>query len=307
MVKFNPATDIPSLEGKVIVVTGGNIGLGKESVLQLAHHQPAKIYLAARSAEKGNAAIAEIHETVPDAAIMFLELDLASFESVQSAAEKIKLENDRLDILMNNAGVMCIPHAVTKEGYEIQFGTNHMGHALFIKFLMPLLLSTAAKPNADVRVINLSSGAHLMGSIMTDQVHSPMENQNVQNLYNQSKLANVLFTKELAAHFPTILSVSVHPGRVKTNLTTTWFTEVGDWRSKLMQFLDPLIMRSVEQGALAQLWASVAERSLIKPGEYYSDPGYIGYQSGSAKNKELAKQFWAWTEEELEKHGYGKW
>jgi NAD(P)-dependent dehydrogenase (short-subunit alcohol dehydrogenase family) len=125
---FVPQTDIPSLVGKIIVITGSNGGLGYESLIHLARHSPSKIYLCARSKEKYDNAMKGISAAVPDSPnfVKYLELDLASLSSVKKAAETFSAENDRLDVLMNNAGIMARPPALTTDGFEIQFGTNHM-------------------------------------------------------------------------------------------------------------------------------------------------------------------------------------
>jgi NAD(P)-dependent dehydrogenase (short-subunit alcohol dehydrogenase family) len=125
---FAPETDIPLLTGKTILITGSNGGLGYESLIHLARHSPSKIYLCARSKEKYDNAMNGISAAVPGAAnfVKYLELDLASLASVKKAAETFFAENDRLDVLMNNAGIMAQPPALTKDGFEIQFGTNHM-------------------------------------------------------------------------------------------------------------------------------------------------------------------------------------
>ncbi|KIV83288.1 hypothetical protein PV11_05326 [Exophiala sideris] len=160
MVSFNPSKDIPSLQGKVILVTGGNIGLGRQSILEFSRHDPAQIWLAARNLDKARVTADEIKQHVPGAPIKLLELDLTSFESVKNAAKTFGEESDRLDILMCNAGIMMAPPGVTKEGYEIQFGTNHMGHALLTRLLLPVLEKTAARSDADVRVVSMSSYGH---------------------------------------------------------------------------------------------------------------------------------------------------
>jgi hypothetical protein len=176
--KFDPSRDIGSLEGKVVLVTGGtylttstspfhtdsnstgNAGLGKQTVTYLASHSPARIYLAARTPSKATSAIADIHSAVPNACeIIHLPLDLTSFSSIASAADTFKSRESRLDILINNAGIMASPYSTTKEGYEIQLGTNHMGHALLTKLLLPTLIETSKQPGADVRIVTLSSMA----------------------------------------------------------------------------------------------------------------------------------------------------
>ncbi|OBS29587.1 hypothetical protein FPOA_03524 [Fusarium poae] len=132
---FNPKDDIPDLTGKVIIITGGSSGLGKESALQLAKHNPSTIFITARTEKRGNAAIKEIQDSVPNfkGQIKFLELDLGSFASIQKGAATFLSQSDRLDILMNNAGLMATPAGLTADGYEIQFGSNYMGPALFTK------------------------------------------------------------------------------------------------------------------------------------------------------------------------------
>ena len=159
---FNPDKEIPNLAGKVVLVTGGNVGLGKETITQLAKHYPKEIFLAARTPSKAQDAIDDIKRVVPEGRVSYLQLDLSSFASIKRAADEFKSRSDRLDLLINNAGIMAVPWSMTEDGYEIQFGTNHMGHALLTKLLMPTMLKTAEEPGSDVRVINLSSEGHNM-------------------------------------------------------------------------------------------------------------------------------------------------
>jgi len=191
---FDTDKDIPDLSSKVIIVTGGNSGVGKQSVLELSKHKPAKLYMTARSKAKYDAAVTDIKKSNPNASITFLELDLASFASIKAAANTVLAENDRLDILINNAGVMALPQGLTKDGFEVQFGTNHMGHALLTKILMPLLLRTASKPDSDVRIVNLSSGAHGIapkGGFLPETVTTEMPQYHTYARYGQSKMANI--------------------------------------------------------------------------------------------------------------------
>lgn len=159
---FTPSIDIPSLHGKVILVTGGNNGLGKQAILEYVRHGPAQIWMAARDLNKARQAIddiaAEYNSFLPPI-IKLLQIDLSSLVSVQQAAQQFYAEAERLDILMLNAGIMASPPGLTKDGYEIQFGTNFLGHALLAKLLLPMLQRTATNdPYADVRVVTLSSG-----------------------------------------------------------------------------------------------------------------------------------------------------
>ena len=147
------ALEIPDLSGQVIIVTGGTAGLGLECIRQLSTHNPAHIYLAARSQEKADTLIRELRDSIPEACpITFLSLDLSSFSSVKAAAAAFLRQETRLDILMNNAGIMMTPEGLTEDGYEVQFGTNVMGPALFTLLLLPLLQQTA-KLNAQTHVL----------------------------------------------------------------------------------------------------------------------------------------------------------
>lgn len=306
---FDPDKHIPPLTGKVIVVTGGNSGCGKETVLQLAKHNPRRIYLAARSKDKYNNAMTAITAAVPNASdfVTFLELDLASLESVKRASEVVLRESDRLDLLVNNAGIMAVPHGLTKDGFEIQFGTNHMGHALLTRQLLPLLEKTAKEPSSDVRIINLSSIGHTLApnqGIRFDELKTPMTSLYPIRLYGSSKLANVLYTRELARRYPDILSVSIHPGRVETNLGSS-IREEGGFMYRFSQVSDFLIKPlSVEAGALNQIWAATWKRSDLVNGAYYVPAGKENEGSKLSRDVKLREKLWAWTEEQLVALGY---
>lgn len=318
---FSPESEIPSLTGKVFVITGANSGLGYESLIHLAKHSPSKIYLCARTQEKYDAAMKGITAAVPEAPsfVKFLPLDLASLSSVASAVDTFLAENSRLDILMNNAGIMATPPGLTKEGYEIQFGTNHVGHALFTKRLLPLLRKTATSElNADVRIINVTSEGHKFApkptGFVPETCTKDMAEYSTFTRYGQSKLANILFTTELVRRYPEITSVSVHPGGVATNLANP-LMEAHPWVGYLYSGLRGILTASPSQGALTQTWAAVAPvegkaksvkvgQKELRQGEYYVPVAKVGSRSGYAKDGELAKRLWEWTEGELGKHGY---
>ena len=303
---FQADRDIPSLAGRVYIVTGGNVGLGKETVLQLSKHSPARIYLGARSEAKAKDAIADIQKQVPDAAVTFLPMDLTSFASVKAAAEEFNRKESRLDVLVNNAGIMACPEATTTEGYEIQFGTNHMGHALLTSLLLPKLQATASQPNADVRIVNLSSYGHNLApkdGIVFDTLKSGQGALGPWGRYGQSKLANALFTAELTRRYPKITSVTIHPGVVDTNLNR------GPAASypllKPLLAITPWISTSLGQGTLNQLWAATNEKDVVK-GEFYNPVAKPGGASKQARDQKLAQRLWEWTEGEMVGNGYGK-
>lgn len=302
MVRFNTNTDIPDLSGKVILVTGGNIGLGKETITQLSKHNPAHIYLAARNESKALAAIEDIKKQVPDAApITFLEIDLTSFESVKRAAKEFLSKSQSLHILINNAGIMAWPPNLTKEGYEIQFGTNHMGHALFTKLLLPTLLQTAKSgPDKDVRIISLSSAAEnwVPSDLYNfDELKTDMASTGTWARYGASKIANIHHSKALAKRYPELRCISIHPGAVNTNLVSG---PAASWPilKPIVGLATWLVSTPVAEGAKNQIWASVSPDA--ESGVFYWPVGVTGRDSKQAKNEELSEKLWEWTEKELE-------
>ncbi|KAH7025489.1 hypothetical protein B0J12DRAFT_722147 [Macrophomina phaseolina] len=304
-VSFDPDRHIPNLSERVIIVTGGNNGLGKESIRQLAKHNPAKIYMGARNESKAQAAIADIKQEVPHANIYVLKIDLASFASIKKAAALFLSENERLDILLNNAGVFATPAQLTEDGYESQFGTNHMGPALLTKLLMPLLLKTAALPQSDVRIINISSSLYSTApkpGILLSRNKTTLADLSGTARYGQSKLANIYFTRMLAKHYPSITSVALHPGTVKTGIADGPSDQpIFKW---LFRMFAKVAFVDVKTGTLTQLWASTAPRNTIKNGMMYFPVGKEHEGNKMMNDTKLAEELWNWTENELEKHGF---
>lgn len=231
-------------------------------------------------------------------------MDLADLTSVKKAAQTFLAASSRLDILMNNAGIMACPAGMTKDGFEVQLGTNHVGHFLLTKLLLPVLQQTAQQGH-EARIVNLSSRGHKWADkgLLLDDACTDMSETSTWNRYGNSKIANIFFTQELAKRYPDIISVSLHPGDVNTNL-------VGGIKQSypfIPNFLWSVAMKfgaiTVEQGALNQLWASVSQD--VKSGEYYEPVGKIGSTVDVVKKDETqAPKLWKWTEAELSKRGY---
>lgn len=304
---FSPDNDIPDLSGKVIIVTGGSSGLGKESVLQLAKHNPAVIYLTARTEARANTAIQEIHQSVPGSKgkIKFLELDLGSFASVKKAADTFLGLSDRLDILMNNAGLMASPAGVTPDGYEVQFGSNYMGPALFTKLLLPMLLRTAETHRADVRVVNLSSELYKQApadGVQLSRCKTPLEDISSIARYGQSKLADYYHTRTLAQRYPAVKFVAVHPGVVNTGLFDD-LAKRRPWLGGFIKALGRVFLTDVHQGARAQLWASTVDSQAVTTGGFYN-PKLKEYEEKVLEDDGAAQELWDWTETEFDSQGY---
>ncbi|KAL6244030.1 hypothetical protein RBB50_008899 [Rhinocladiella similis] len=305
---YQPDRDIPDLSGRVYLVTGGNSGLGYETIRQLARHNPQKIWMGARNKAKAEAAIEAIQRAnkIQCAPIEFLELDLASFESIKAAARRLNLETNRLDVLINNAGIMACPEGQTKEGYELQFGTNHLGHALLTQLLMPKLKQTA-RSGSDVRIVVLSSRGERYappeGYLFepADRIKSGMPEISTWARYGQSKLANIHYVRSLARQHPDIICVSIHPGRVNTGLVRG-MAESWPWLSWLSPIIMPLTTVPVTEGAKNQLWAATAPKQHIRSGEFYWPLGVTGMGTAKVNDETMERRLRDWTEKELRGH-----
>lgn len=263
------AEKMPDQTGRLAVVTGSNSGLGFEDALALAK-KGATVILAVRDAARGEEAAQRIREAHPGALVETLALDLASLASVRAFAAAFRERFDRLDLLVNNAGVMMPPKSTTAEGFELQLGVNHLGHYALTGLLLEVLLRTPGS-----RVVNVSSMAHKWGAIDFDDLHWERRRYRKAASYGQSKLANLLFTYELqrrleAAGAATI-AVAAHPGWTATNLQR---------HSGFFAAMNPLFAMKGWQGALPTLYAATAED--VRGGDYYG-PGGLGEMRGWPK------------------------
>jgi len=252
------AADIPDQTGRTAVITGANTGLGYETAAVLAG-RGARVVLAVRNLERGKQAVARITAATPGAEVELQELDLTSLESVRAAAAQLRSGHDRIDLLINNAGVMYTPRSTTKDGFELQFGTNHLGHFAFTGLLLDRLL-----PVAGSRVVTVSSMGHrIRAAIHFDDLQWEHRYSRV-GAYGQSKLANLLFTYELQrrlAPHGTTIAVAAHPGGSNTELMRNLPRPIAAASSLLVE---PL-MQSADLGALPTLRAA-------------TDPGVLGGQ-----------------------------
>ncbi|MFP4321443.1 MAG: oxidoreductase [Anaerolineales bacterium] len=289
------ANDMPDQTGKTILITGGNSGLGYESALAFARKN-AQVIIASRNTAKAEAAQTNIRAEIPQADVQIMHLDLADLDGVAAFAETFRGEFERLDVLMNNAGIMALPYRQSPQGYELQFAVNHLGHFALTGRLLPLLLTTPGS-----RVVTVSSLYHTMGDIHFDDLQAEKRYER-WGRYGQSKLANVLFAKELdrrlrAAEADT-LSLAVHPGYVATNLQPGMAQETGNLVDKtVVSVANTLIAGRVEMGVLPQLYAATMPDA--QGGQFWG-PRFFGVRGGPgaqdpskrAQDPDLARRLW---------------
>jgi len=220
-----------------------------------------------------------------------------------------------LSVSTNNAGIMGAAPSLTEDGYETHFGTNHMGHALLTKLLMPLLLQTTEQTNSDVRIVNVSSGGYYMTHskgwdqdlVKTDMKDFGGGNGNLMSRYGQSKLAGVLHAKGLAKHYPSITAVAIAPGRVKTDLLDNMYRDGRDKFYAYFQRVYDVVIgaHDVDVGVYSQLWAATEpKKERLASGGVYFPVGKKDCESKFAKDDGMVDSLWQWTEKELAKKGY---
>jgi NAD(P)-dependent dehydrogenase (short-subunit alcohol dehydrogenase family) len=297
--------NIPDLAGKVAVITGANSGLGFEAA-QILAAKGAHVVLAVRDAAKGKQAAGEIKRVVPAAGLEVLSLDLASLTSVRRFAEAFPAAHSRLDMLINNAGVMAIPRRVTTDGFEMQFGTNHLGHFALTGLLLPLILRTPSS-----RIVTVSSGAHMFGKINFDDLQSERSYSKF-GVYGQSKLANLLFAYELQRKLQAAgggasggaISVAAHPGYASTNLQAVGPQMDGSkLGARTMSAANRVLAQSAAMGALPEVYAATSPD--VRGGDYIGPDGFMGQKGFPQKvgsnsrsyDQEVAARLWAVSEE----------
>lgn len=296
------------VKGKYVIVTGSNVGLGLETARVLAKYG-AVVTIACRNSNAGGEALKRIQKDVPDAKIELRQLDLASFQSIRKFAQEYRECGYPLHILINNAGIMAQPKAFTVDGLEMQMGVNHFGHFLLTTELLNILKESGT-PTEPARVVNLSSIANWIfcspeGIRMEDL--NGEKNYYVWERYGASKLANILFSKELNRRMKeegaNVISMSVHPGVIlETNLTrhsfslhhvTTVFGTINSWQAFIRIHQEP--SKTIPQGAATSVLCALAPDAI--PGEHYADCAVSDLVHPNGNNAEFAKQLWNISEE----------
>ncbi|KNE61944.1 hypothetical protein AMAG_07211 [Allomyces macrogynus ATCC 38327] len=308
-------SDIPNLEGKTFLVTGANTGIGYQTALYLAKNK-GKVILACRSAGKANAAIdaicskLKVDGATHDPQLEFLELDLGSLMQVAGAARAVVAKGEKIDVLINNAGIMAVPYRLTVDGLESQFGTNHIGHFVFTMLIFPLI------PKSTGRIVNLSSLAHAtysypFGLCTLDQIfvdpaapkpadgekHSSEVAYEPSNAYGHSKLCNVLFTKYLASKQPHLRVYAVHPGFVNTDIQRNLKDSCGVVGGAVLNVIATLTAKSPVTGARTTLVAATSplldqDPPMAPSGSYFVPYDKVGEVSAFAKDPALQQRLW---------------
>jgi NAD(P)-dependent dehydrogenase (short-subunit alcohol dehydrogenase family) len=283
------------LSGKTAVITGATTGLGQETARTLAA-AGAHVVVCGRTEEKCDAAMATIRESVPGASLESQTFDLGDLATVRTGADALLARHDRTDLLINNAGVMFTPEGQTVDGFETQFGTNHLGHFVLTNRLLP-----AVKAAAPSRIVNLSSAGHFTSDVIWDDPNFATTEYDKFNAYGQSKTSNILFSVELDRRHGSdgVRANAVHPGMIMTELARHMgpddLTELGERAAKrsgpgLPEF------KSLEQGAATSVWVAVADEMTDVGGTYCEDAS-VSTPAPYALDGDAAARLWAMSEE----------
>jgi len=287
--------DAPSQSGRTVIVTGANIGLGYETTIGLAG-KGAKVIMACRNRSKADKAKAEIEQKVAGADLDIMILDLNSLTAVRRFAEEYASRYDRLDLLINNAGLMIPPLMRTEDGFESQMGVNHLGHFLLTNLLFPIIDKTP-----DSRIVTLSSNAHKRGKIDFENLNAEKEYSRM-TAYSMSKLACLIFAYELQRRLEaagnSTIAISAHPGVSNTNLGQY----IPGWMKVVFSPLAPLFMHSVEHAALPTLYAALGTD--VNGGDYFGPTGFNEMKGKPGKvtsmpqshDQEVARRLWEISE-----------
>ena len=290
------ADRISDLTGKMVLITGGASGIGYAAAVKLAG-KGADVVLAVRTMEKGEKAAARVKESNPSAKVSVMHLDLGDLDSVKRFAQQFSVQYSKLDILINNAGVMVPPYRKTEQGFELQFGVNHLGHFALTGLLLPLLSATPGS-----RIVTVSSIAARKPKINFDNLDGS-KGYNPMTFYRQSKLSNLLFAIELQNRLKgagnNLISIACHPGISATNLVSRGSGKEAGW---LVKQLMKLFIQSAEMGSLPTLYAATDPG--LKGGEYIGPDGWQGHgghpvitdEGKKHFNPDLAARLWEGSE-----------
>ncbi|MEU7100562.1 SDR family NAD(P)-dependent oxidoreductase [Streptomyces longwoodensis] len=292
--------DIPDQHGRTAVITGANTGIGFETARALAA-RGATVVLAVRDPQKGERAAEEIRHATRTADVEVQRLDLSSLASVRTAADQLRATHPRIDLLINNAGVMYTPHRTTADGFELQFGTNHLGH-----FALTALLFDLLPPSKSSRVVTVSSAGHRMGGpIDLDDLQWQRRPYNRTAAYGHSKLANLLFTYELQRRLPDDgpRAVAAHPGGADTSGSKAAMSHSSRLTRTAFALVRPLLLQTPAMGALPVLRA--ATDPAVRGGEYYGPRGFqqskghptVVRSSPASYHTALQRRLWELSEE----------